>query len=76
MEDIRVQGHVTLAGLRGNQREKLLKLARAVKDAKSDRQKRKKALAELDQALRYSQACGVLTKKQEEDLWYTLNRGL
>lgn len=76
MDDIRVQGHVTLAGLRENQRMKLLKLARAVKEAKSDRKKRKKALSDLDQALRYYQVCGVLTKRDEENLWYTLNRGL
>ena len=73
---MRTAAHVKLAGLRPDQRMKLLQLSRAVKDAKSDRHKRKKALAELDQALRYYQACGVITKKQEEFLWYTLNRGL
>lgn len=77
MEDsMLVKGHVKLAGLRQEQRMKLLECSRAVKDAKNDRQKRKKALAALDQALRYYQACGVLTKREEEILWYTLNRGL
>lgn len=76
MENMIVQGHVTLAGLRQEQRIKLLECSRAVKDAKNDRQKRKKALAVLDQALRYYQACGVLTAREEELLWYTLNRGI
>lgn len=76
MENIIVQGHVTLAGMRQEQRMRLLECSRAVKDAKNDRVKRKKALAALDQALRYYQACGVLTAREEEILWYTLNRGI
>lgn len=76
MENMIVQGHVTLAGLRQEQRIKLLECSRAVKESKSDRAKRKKALAALDQALRYYQACGVLTAREEEILWYTLNRGI
>ena len=76
VEDMRRAAHVKIAGLREDQRMKLFGLARAVKEAKNDRAKRKKALADLDQALRYYKACGVLTAREQENIWYLLNRGL
>ena len=68
--------HVKLAGLRDDQRMKILSCARAVKLAKSDRDKRRRALRDLDQCLRYFEATGVLTRREQENIWYALNRGI
>ena len=71
-----VEAHVKLAGLREEQRMKLLTCAREIRNAKNDRQKRRKALEDLNQALRYYEATDVLTERESEELWYALNRGI
>ncbi len=68
--------HVKLASLRDDQRMKILSCARAVKLAKSDRDKRRRALRDLDQCLQFYEAAGVLTHRDQENMWYALNRGI
>ena len=71
-----VAGHVKLAGLREDQRMKILTCARAITEAKGDRKKRRKALADMDQLLRYFENTKVLTPQESENIWYAMNRGI
>lgn len=67
----KVAVHVRLAGLTQDQRLRILQAARAVKDAKCDKQKRRRADRDLRQVLAYYAACGVLTPEEEAGIYYT-----
>ena len=71
-----VAGHVKLAGLRDDQRMKILTCARAITEAKGDRKKRRKALADLDQCLQFLEYTKVLSHTDTENIWYAMNRGI
>lgn len=67
------EAHVCMCRLTQAQRDRIWKAARAVRDAKCDRVKRRKADKDLMTVLRYYAALGVLTDEESRALYYTLN---
>lgn len=71
-----IAAHLKLASMRNDQRMQIFRLARAIRDAKKDRRKRLKALADMDQALGYYEAIHVLTAEDRHNIKYALIRGI
>ncbi len=71
------EAHVVMLRLDQEQRERIWRAARAIKDAKCDRAKRRKADKDLRQLLGFYTALGVLTPAEQAGIYYTFSlRGI
>ena len=68
--------HVCVCGLTQEQRMRIFTCARAVRLAKSDKRKRRKALEDFRKCLAYFERMQILTPEQATGIFYAFNGGI
>lgn len=70
------EAHVCITGLSAEQRMNILHCARAIKEAKGDKLKRRRAYKNFRTCLDFYEYKGVLTPEQAEGIYYALYKGI